>query len=271
MRRRERDGHEQVFALGLFRDDALVAHGVRLPDGLFKPALNRDFPVFYDPFDVVRIHLVAAEPNGVFGGSFEGAVCLRHHVVGKQPARLAHVELVRPVPGLRKFVCLRAVGGNPLTQAGGDGRVVRQKIHEALLVVHVVLEDLFALLIGAFRPSEVRAHMVYRNRAGVVAVALVYLYGAVAVAQIPEVGGRGGIDVALEQLVPLGAVVVGLGPRHLFPLFCRPHSETVGLQFFVALADIVGLRAAHALYEAARRVARNFVRVHGEPGYVAVL
>ena len=85
---------------------------------------------------------------------------LGEHVISAETAAFAHVKFVRPAGGLGEFLLRQAELSHAGAELRGDARIVGQEVEVALLVVHVVLEDLLALLVTPLGPAEASADVV---------------------------------------------------------------------------------------------------------------
>jgi hypothetical protein len=246
----------------LLRNDGAIRNRVGIWDGHLHVAFVFYDAVFDVALDVVRIHRVGGEADGVCGDDASAAICLRHHVVGNHAPGLAHVELVSPVSIVGKFIR----GQSPCRVRVADGKrdsgVILQRPDESTLPFLVLKCERVALCVSERRPVPAGAVIfpdeVGGNAAGVVRVGLAIGHRA----ELEKSRGLPGFDCAEEQLVVGFIVASGLGNHNAVCGDIREHhAETIRLQLCVAAAVGTACIRCDSGEKPAGCVARSDIRV----------
>ena len=143
----ERDGHEQVGALGRRGGDGAVGDVVGVAVRTAGDAYGEDGPFVQHAFRqgdaaaVVRIDRERRHRDRVVLLGVIDDVLLRQRVAPVQSAAFADVELGRPMARLRELVAAQAEFGHRLADLGGDGGVGRQELIELQRVFLVLVPE----------------------------------------------------------------------------------------------------------------------------------
>ena len=195
-------------------------------------------PVLVDvPLHVVRVHGVRAHAHRFRGFAFSEAILLCHHVPAYHPARLAHVDLVRPVAVVREFVLGEAPAGHLFADVSGHPRIVRDEVHQALLVQLVLADDFPAPGVGRLWIVVIHADVIGGERAVVVGVRL----GVRNRVELVECLSPARLVDAKQYLVLPRIVALGLCEGNaVFGNRRQAHAKAVRLNPVVALSFVPG-------------------------------
>ena len=262
-------GHEKVAALFLLGEDGAEGDGVRRSDVgadvafVFEETFGGDIALH-----VVGIHGVDALADAVFDFGLSFDVMFGDHVLTNHAAGFANVELVGPVAVVDKLI----LGESPLLEfvldVLGNAGVVGDKIHEALLVVFVFLDDFAATLVAGFGVVVVHSDVV--GAEGAVVVLVRFLVRGVI--ELAEELGPAGLQDPEENFVLLGVVVFGFGEGDaVIGIVGQAGAEAVGLHAVVSVAIISSRTGVDPGEEPAFGVAGDFVRRNFEAGDIEVM
>ena len=136
-------------------------------------------------------------------------------------------------------------------------RIVGDEVEPALLIIHVLLDDLAPARVAGVGIILVAADVVGAERAVVVGVGL----GVGDRVELVERLAPAGVEDAQQQFVLLRVVAVGLGKRDAVVRDLRQaHAEAIRLHLLVAVAVLAGRLGTDARQHAALRIAGNDVR-----------
>ena len=161
---------------------------------------------------------------------------LRQDVLAMHPARVPHVELVRPVAGIQELVGAESPLAHLLTNWHRDAGIVCQEVHESLGVVQVMVTDLLPTAVIRVGPTAAVREF-GRDRPNGVGVGLVV--GKTATHAEDPIDMKpwcSGDQKATEQLVASRIIVVRPWEGNVIIGVVREaEPETVGLNSAVSL------------------------------------
>src|SRR6185369_11684423 len=150
----EADRDEEVLALAFFGDDRAIG------DRIGREAADLDIAFVFHvalaidvALDVVGVHRVGGEANGIVGGGAALAVVLSHHNIADHAAGFADIELVRPAGEVVEFVFAEAPAIDFIADFFGNARVGDERPDQTLLIAEMFLKDFFAGDVVGFRPG----------------------------------------------------------------------------------------------------------------------
>ena len=267
MRRGQAEGHQEIAALFLTRHDGSIGYGVgpRTPMAKATLVTHRRFSIYFHDHAMtkVRVHRIGREAHGIIRDTFGLAIVLGHDVIGNHAPPLTNIQLMGPASRFMKRVWSEAEAVCPLLQRLRNLAVVRDEIHEPLLIGDVVLKyplpNFIQLtkghgqappwrrqlrerrrFVGAVGPEIAAAHIVGRETPGVVAVTIAHLDGPVGHGHRRVVEGPLGRGVKIhkpsQERIAFGIVTIRFGEGQLIRLVGEAHTEVVGLDPEIAVA-----------------------------------
>ena len=259
MRRRQADRNQQVRALALPRNNRPVRDRVRGKAPHLHIPLVVDPPVPCIPLHIVRVHRIRRHPHGIGHHLGSLAVFLCHHQVGHHPSGLANVQLLRPAAIVGEFIPAQTPRSNLSPDLFGHSPIIRQEVHQPLLVPGVRPHNLLPPTMIRPRIVTVAPDEVGGKCPAVVAVRLAIRHWNVRTERIPH----SRLDVSQQQFVL--ARVVSLGSRKRNPVLRvigQAHPKVVGLNPRVPLSLPSRCARVDSRQQAARGIAGDHIRIN---------